>query len=338
MALKGKLQGGILMSKFNVDMLQIRNDSFNIGLEIGRHVKNSSLLNMFASITRSEIDEPTMKSVFRSFAPHLLDELEGLSQGLRMPLKKVAALFSGYDMPKVGALGCSALMTADYYVRNYDFSPNLYDGIFSLCQPRTSLATAGYHLQILGRHDGVNQEGLVAGLHFVSNHGYRKGVSAWTTTEEAIQMLKDIPHTACYNFSLGDKQGNQAVVEASPDKIAVRRDSSALSCVNHFQEEKLQHKNRPSIEHSAKRQHHLIGLASQNTTHFEMFNHFRDMHSPLFFTDYDDLFGTMHTFSYSYQDSRILTTIAQSKRVLDVNFQDWVNGKDIAEDMLEGII
>src|SRR5699024_11246032 len=82
--------------------------------------------------------------------------------------RKAAALFSGYDMPKAEALGCSAMMTKKYYVRNYDFSPDLYDGLFSLIQPDTSFATAGYNLQILGRHDGVNQEGLVAGLHFRS--------------------------------------------------------------------------------------------------------------------------------------------------------------------------
>src|SRR5699024_3723 len=171
---------------------------------------------------------------------------------------------------KAEALGCSAMMTKKYYVRNYDFSPDLYDGLFSLIQPDTSFATAGYNLQILGRHDGVNQEGLVAGLHFVSNHGYKKGLSAWTavrivldscaTTSEAVNLLKEIPHAACYNFSLGDKNGDMAVVEASPDKVIVRRGVPALSCVNHFQSEQLKNKNRSSIEHSVKRHNYLEKL------------------------------------------------------------------------------
>lgn len=341
-------RGGIIVLNFTVDVLQMRDANFNIGLKMGKHIKNSSLLKTFESITKPEIDEQSMKSIFLNFAPHLLDELEGLSQGLEIPYHQATALLSGYDMPKVGALGCSAMMMDDYYVRNYDFSPDLYDGLFSLIQPGSSFATAGYNLQLIGRHEGVNQEGLVAGLHFVSNYGYTKGVSAWTatrmildccaTTEEAVHMLKEIPHAACYNFSLGDKQGNHAVVEASPDNVGVRRDSSVLSCVNHFQEEKLQNKNKPSIEHSVKRDHHLVDLASQSKTHLEMFNYFKDIRSPLFFTDYDDLFGTLHTFSYSYHDSRILTSIAQSEQVLDVNFQGWVEGKNIVENTLKGVI
>lgn len=336
------------MSNFTVDVLQMRDNNFNFGLTMGKYIKNRSLLKTFESITKPEIDCKNMEAVFSSFASHLLDELEGLSQGLEIPFNQAAALFSGYDMPKVGALGCSAIMTEDYYVRNYDFSPDLYDGVFSLIQPDVSLATVGYNLQLIGRHEGVNQKGLVAGLHFVSNHGYTKGVSAWTavrmvldscsTTEEAVDMLKEIPHAACYNFSLGDKQGNHAVVEASPDNVVVRRESSVLSCVNHFQEEKLQNKNRPSIEQSVNRHYHLVDLADQNKTHFEMFHHFKDIHSPLFFTDYDDLFGTLHTFSYSYNDSRILTAIAQSEQVLDINFQDWVNGKDVEESILTGVV
>lgn len=338
----------MLMSNFNVDILQMRDSSFNIGFKMGKYIKNNPLLNIFESITKPDIDYKNMESIFSAFAPHLLDELEGLSQGLKIPLTKAASLFSGYDMPKTEALGCSAIMNKDYYVRNYDFSPDLYDGIFSLIQPDTSFATVGYNLQILGRHEGVNQKGLVAGLHFVSNHGYTKGISAWTavrmvldscsTTKEAINMLKETPHAACYNFSLGDKNGDNAVVEASPDKFVVRRGPSVLSCVNHFQDGNLEHKNRTSTAHSVKRLEHLIDIADKKETHSAMFNHFKDINSPLFFTDYDDLFGTLHTFSYSYQDSRVLTAIARSEQILDINFQDWVNGENIDEDVLEGFI
>ncbi|RUU69994.1 carcinine hydrolase/isopenicillin-N N-acyltransferase family protein, partial [Mesorhizobium sp. M7A.F.Ca.MR.362.00.0.0] len=67
------------------------------------------------------------------------------------------------------------------YTRNYDFSPLLYDGIFSMIQTNSQYASAGYNLQLLGRHDGVNEKGLVIGLHFVSNEGYRKGVSPWVS-------------------------------------------------------------------------------------------------------------------------------------------------------------
>lgn len=336
------------MSNFTVDILQIRDSSYNIGLKMGREVRNNPILKTLESITKPEIDYDNLKAIYSTFAPHLLDELEGLSQGLEIPLNKAASLLSGYDVPKTEAMGCSAIITKEFYVRNYDFSPDLYDGLFSLIQPDTAFATAGYNLQILGRHDGVNQEGLVAGLHFVSNNDYTKGIAAWTairmlldscaTTDDAINMLKEIPHAACYNFSLGDIQGNIAEVEASPGKVIVRREPALLSCVNHFQDNKLKYKNRISIENSIKRNNYLLNFKNKNYTHREILNKFKEINSPVFFTDYDNLFGTLHTFSYAYKDSRILTTIARSDQVLDINFQDWVTGGNIKDHRLQGVI
>src|SRR5690625_3962216 len=163
------------MQAFTVDILQIRESSYNIGLKLGEALRKKPILEILSSITREKIDYQPMKAIFSSLAPHLLDELEGLAEELNMTTEEAAALFSGYDVPKTEAMGCSALMTKDYYVRNYDFSPTLYDRIFSLVQSDEAYATAGYNLQVLGRHDGVNEKGLVAGLHFVSNHDYTKG-------------------------------------------------------------------------------------------------------------------------------------------------------------------
>ena len=336
------------MSSFKVSIFQIRGNSYQIGLKTAEKVRNTPILKTFESITRQEIDLHNMKSIYSTFAPHLLEELEGLAQGLGISPGRAAALFSGYDVPKTEAMGCSALLTSEYYVRNYDFSPALYDEIFSLVQADQAFATAGYNLQILGRHDGVNEKGLVAGLHFVSHVGYAKGVSPWasirmvldgcSSIDEAAAMLKEIPHSACYNFSLGDRKGNMAEVQASPENVIIRYGESALSCVNHFQEDQLASENRESISGSFQRNKYLLELMDKRLSHHDMFHHFNNVESPIFFTDYENLFGTLHTFSYSYQHSRILTTIARSSQVLDINFQDWVNGEDIREGSLSGFI
>jgi predicted choloylglycine hydrolase len=336
------------MSEFLVDIIQIRDSSYNIGYKLGKYIHNKPLLNVLESITRPEIDVESMKSIFLDLAPHLLEELEGFAYGLDISPEKSAAMFSGYDLPKTEAMGCSAMITKDFYVRNYDFSPALYDGIFSLVQPEAVFATAGYNLQMIGRHDGINQKGLVVGLHFVSNNGYTKGISPWTavrmvldkcaTVNDAIGMLKEIPHSACYNFSIGDNKGSMAVVEASPEKVVVRRGQTVLSCVNHFQDETLIDKNRSSIDGSVNRNSYLQEMGKKNLTRQDVFDDFKDKQSPLFFTDYEDLFGTLHTFSYSFQHSGIMTAIAQSDQVLDFNFQDWVNGMDIKEQVLRGKI
>ncbi|WP_369899458.1 C45 family autoproteolytic acyltransferase/hydolase [Bacillus manliponensis] len=336
------------MSKFEVPIIQMRDSSFYIGLNMSRYIQNSSILKTLDRITKPEIDYKNIKAIYSAFAPHILDELEGLCEGLAMTQNKAAALFSGYDVPKMEAMGCSAIITKDYYVRNYDFSPVFYDGYFSLFQPKDVFASAGYNLQVIGRHDGVNEHGLVIGLHFVSNHDYSVGVSAWTavrmvldtcmSVEDAIHMLKEIPHAACYNFSLGDKKGNIAVVEASPTKVIVRKNNTVLSCVNHFQDPELIEKNRVSIEGSQKRNDYLQSFQDGNVIQVEMFQNFSNENSPVFFTEYENLFGTLHTFSYSFHDGRILTTLARGNEILDINFNGWIEGEDIEHNCLTGII
>ncbi|WP_061810060.1 C45 family autoproteolytic acyltransferase/hydolase [Rossellomorea vietnamensis] len=336
------------MPDFKLQVFQMRGNSYDIGVETGEKMRDTSILHMLGSITKQEIDLPEMKSIYTSFSPHLMEELEGLAEGFGISSLKAAALCSGYDVPKTEAMGCSSLLSKECYVRNYDFSPDLYDGVFSMVQPKQAFASAGYNLQVLGRHDGVNEHGLVAGLHFVSHDGYRKGVSPWaairmvldtcSSLEDAVALLQEIPHSACYNFSIGDRNGKMAEVEASPEKVTVRYGESFLSCVNHFQDEQMNSKNRPFIEGSLERNEHLLRLNEEQLSHRQLFHHFKDIDSPIFFSDYENLFGTLHTFSYSYHDSRILTTIAGSKEALDVNFHDWVTGGDILRKKLSGYI
>jgi predicted choloylglycine hydrolase len=158
------------------------------------------------------------------------------------------------------------------------------------------------------------------------------------TVEEAIRLLEEIPHSACYNFSLGDEKGNIAVVEASPDKMLVRRDEALLTCVNHFQMEGLQMKNRAIIENSIQRNRYMQELKSGEFSQKEMFRNFSDKQSPIFFTDYENLFGTLHTFSYSFVNSMIMTAIAQSNQVIEMDFRDWVMGNNLKETELIGLI
>ncbi|MGG4344101.1 C45 family autoproteolytic acyltransferase/hydolase [Paenibacillus lautus] len=334
------------MPNYTVNILQLREDNYYNGLKLGRSLRNQPILKAFEAATKPEIDTEQLKSIYNEFAPQLLSELEGLAEGLEMPFPKAAALLGGYDVPKITAMGCSAMITPSYYVRNYDFTPAFYDGYFTAAQADKGLATVGYNLQAIGRHDGVNEKGLAAGLHFVSFDGYEAGLSPWVgvrmilescgTVEEASYMLRHIPHAACYNFSIGDARGNMAVVEASPDQVITRAGGgAAIACVNHY--EALTGKNRPSIEHSLRRKRYIDSLDATQLTHAEAFGLFKERESPLFFTDYDDLFGTLHTFSYSFEEERVMTSLAQGG-VLDFSFREWAQGKDLQEATLTGHI
>ncbi|BAC12264.1 C45 family autoproteolytic acyltransferase/hydrolase [Oceanobacillus iheyensis] len=337
-----------MSESYEVDIFQCRGSSFDIGYSIGKQLKNNNIVNVYKEKMKPTIDIANMESIFTTFAPHLIEELKGISEGLDISYKEAAAIFSGYDIPKIDTMGCSATITNEYYVRNYDFTPLLYDHLFQLVDPEKSFASAGYSQQVLGRIDGANSEGLVIGLHFVSYTEYQIGISAWTairmvldtcsSTSQAVNMLKEIPHAACYNFSIGDKSGDIAVVEASPNKVVMREHNSYLTCVNHFQNQDLHQKNRQHIEFSEKRNMHMQELNKQGFSEKQMFEQFKDSHSPLFFKNYDDFFGTLHTFSYSFHDSKVTTCLAQGDNVVSFYLKNWANGEAIPESIMSGKI
>ena len=338
------------MSQFTVEIMQLRKRPYEHGLAIGKKFKGNVMLEQLENLVKPEINVTDMKKLYRTFDPILLEEIEGIAEGLELNFSKTAALISGYDVPKTPALGCTTLCSKEFYVRNYDFGPELYDGVFTLYQndKKDTFAHAGYNLQLIGRHDGVNENGLVAGLHFVSNEDYRVGISPWisvrmildkcSSVDEAILLLKEIPHAACYNFSVADRNGNMAAIEASPKKVEVRWEEDWLSCVNHFQLEELREKNRSIIDGSLKREQYLNTMKNKCFTHNNMYSTFKDKHSPVFFTEYEQLFGTLHTFSYSFIDDRILTTVACGEKDLNVIFGEWVKGANVKEENLIGRI
>nr|WP_254391863.1 carcinine hydrolase/isopenicillin-N N-acyltransferase family protein [Terribacillus sp. DMT04] len=100
--------------------------------------------------------------------------------------QQAAYFYIGYNMQRPQALGCSAFVNHAIYARNYDFGPDLYDHCLSFLSPKDSYGSIGYNLQLIGRHDGLNEKGLVMGLHFVSNNGFSKGLAAWTAIRIAL--------------------------------------------------------------------------------------------------------------------------------------------------------
>ncbi|WLR43063.1 C45 family autoproteolytic acyltransferase/hydrolase [Bacillus carboniphilus] len=329
--------------EYQVEIVQSRGSAYHVGQEVAR--KYVEYTHLQGEVPTINIEE--MEKVYETFAPHFIEELQGIAERLEIPYERAASLYSGFAVPKLSVMGCSALMTHDFYVRNYDFSPDYYDGIFSLIQQDETFASAGYNLSLLGRHDGVNEKGVVAGLHFVSFKDYQPQVSAWAavrmvldrcgSAKEAIDLLKEIPHAACYNFSIADSTGMKVVVEASPTKVMVREAVDRLPCVNHFQHQELTHYNRENIQLSTKRLDSFEEIKDQNMNANEVFDLFRKEESPFFFKYYDELFGTLHTIMYEYKSKTITTCLANGEKIV-IPFDNWVKGENMTLSELTGII
>src|SRR5699024_10456660 len=69
------------------------------------------------------------------------------------------------------------------------------------------------------------------------------------SVEEAIALLKEIPHRHSFSYILLDPSGISYIVEASPRDVAVRQ---SQICTNHFHV--LQEENRYRQEESRRRE------------------------------------------------------------------------------------
>ena len=82
----------------------------------------------------------------------------------------------------------------------------------------------------------------------------------------------------------------------------------------------------------------MQSFQGKKLTQNEMFSNFESENSPVFLRNYDQLFGTLHTFSYSSKESRVLISIAQGLKPLDTNFNNWRNGEDLISKKMTGLI
>lgn len=236
-------------------------------------------------------------------------------------------------MPK---MGCTTLVTNGAYIRNYDFSPQLYDARLVFTKPEDGYATVGFSQQIIGRLDGMNEKGLVVGLHFVNNEERAEGFFATTivrmlleecaNVQEAVQLITAIPHGYCYNFSITDRSGKSIIVEASPNEQIII-DQTPLICTNHFESESLMDKNRSPLQlkGSIARKKYLESLLKSSESvpnYYEAFNHGK---SPLFSYQYDQFFGTLHTVVYVPEELKVIVGIGRDCPPQEFSLQEYMS-------------
>ncbi|WP_349409322.1 C45 family peptidase [Pseudalkalibacillus sp. SCS-8] len=330
------------MEAFKVKVLELRGSTYEIGRQQGEQLNRKHMRWMEDMLTE-EIDVNEATAVFKAFAPHLLEEMEGLADALELPIEKAMRYFSGYGLPKLETMGCSSVVTKEYIVRNYDLSPIIYDHQLVFSQPEEAFASVGYSLHQLGRHESVNEHGVAIALHFVNNAHQVTGLISTTitrmmadmckTTDDCIQLLKELPHACSYNYSIGDSSGHHVVVEASPTKVEVRSAETPISCTNHFQAPHMNEFNRERLGSSLDRKE---AIETKKADGEELFNWFSDSTSPMFYEDYEMLFGTLHTFAYFFEEDRFITKVANGTETMDLKFSDWVNGKTNLAGELKG--
>jgi predicted choloylglycine hydrolase len=337
---------------FRVSIVQCRGTPYDIGraqaLAFAASPRGRAFLRRKTVARPPWFDMRNEERVFARFSPALWAEIGGLADGLGISMERAVFRF-GNDGLRLPSGGCSAAMHPSVYGRNYDFQPRRYGARVALVQPAGSFASVGASEILTGRLDGMNEHGLIAGLHRVRIRPRLPGLSCvvivrmmldqCASTAEAISLLRRLPHAMGYNYSLLDAGGVGAVVEAVPGSVAVRT-GDWLACTNHFQSPQLRPLNRRA-GHSQGRLPPLEAWAAGRLGPEEMFTALNRSTSPAFHHGYARGGGTLHTIVGEPAKRRLLIGVggdaaALDEEMLDVDLAAWVAGKDLPVAYLAG--
>lgn len=347
----GNAAGGAI-KPFRVSIVQCRGTPYEIGRAqaqlFAATPKGRAFLRRKVTKRPWWFDIRKEERAFAKFSPALWAEIGGLAEGLGISMERAVLCFGNNGLqPPIGA--CSAVMSSSVYGRNYDFKPRDYGARFAAVHAGGSYASIGSSELLTGRLDGMNEHGLVIGLHLVKMSPRYPGLSCvlivriildtCASTEEAVAVLRALPHAMQYNYSLLDAKGVPAVVAAVPGCVAVRT-GAWLACANHFQSPLLRPLNR-RVAHSQQRLPPLEDWASRGLSAEDMFTALNRSTSPAFHHGYLRGAGTLHTIVGEPARKRLLIGIggdaaALDEDMLDVNLDEWLRGKDLPLAHLEG--
>jgi predicted choloylglycine hydrolase len=119
-----------------IQVIELKGSYYQIGFEQGRQLKDKILANVndLDRVSNKKFQFLKAKKFLEKFSPNLLKELRGLAKGLNIPLNVAIERYSGYDV-LFPEMGCTTLVQDSYYVRNYDFSPTIYDARLVFVRP-----------------------------------------------------------------------------------------------------------------------------------------------------------------------------------------------------------
>ncbi len=216
----------------------------------------------------------------------------------------VAARFLSLYRPPPYLLGCSQAAWSGpdpALVRNYDYSPDLYEGI---------LLRTSWHRPVIamsdclwGVLDGINDAGLAVSLAFggrrVVGDGFgiplilRYILEFCADVSEASEVLRRVPVHMPYNVLLVDNEGDFATVFVHPGRPAQVTDSPIST--NHQQ--RVESEDYARMTSTVERQEFLAArLADANETRDDFVDRF--LRPPLYNTKYEQAFGTLYTAAY----------------------------------------
>ncbi|MBD81577.1 MAG: hypothetical protein CL840_21845 [Crocinitomicaceae bacterium] len=203
--------------------------------------------------------------------------------------------------------GCSQIAwtkDANMLIRNYDYSPRLFEGI--LLKSNWLKPVIGISDCLWGLLDGINADGLTISLTFggrnISGDGFgvplvmRYVLETCSTIEEAIQVFHRVPVHMSYNVTILDKNKHFVTVFLSPDRPV----SVVATCIGTNHQHSVEWENYASMSATLPRMQFLEKcLYNPEETSRSIKQKF--MHAPLYNTQFEKGFGTLYTAIYDLE-------------------------------------
>lgn len=337
------------MKHYESDVIQFTGSHYDFGYQQGELLKKSPLLynRDHQWVTQRKyhfiVDEEEAVSLFTKFFPQMLNELQGLSDALGWTMtdafREFGGLYAEYERS-----GCSILTGSDFMIRNYDANPAYYEGRYMIYKPTDGgYASIGPSMQVTGRTDGMNEKGLAMGYNFINRRGLADGflcnmigrmvLETCANVEEAIALLKAIPHRISFSYVLTDSSGKSYVVEATPEKVVARQSTMST---NHF--EVLVENNRYRMEDSIRRQEILAEGEKELANPFAAYQLLNDEKHDVFAHKYDASAGTIHTAAYLPKERKALFAIGSNRMPVVFDLNRFIAGERINVTKVKGAL
>lgn len=331
------------------DVIQFRGSHYDFGYWQGKKLSDSFILPNRRKQWEKQykrhfiVDVNQVKQALVTFAPEIWAEIQGLADGLHYDIETAIREFGGYYL-EYGQSGCSVFTSSDYMMRNYDNAPASYEGRFVLFQPTDGgYATVGPSMQITGRTDGMNEKGLAMGYNFTNRIGSNDGfvcnmigriiLQTCATIEEAVTLLKNIPHRHAFSYIMLDQSGDSVIVEASSRQVKARK---GHICTNHF--EQLREENRYRLDDSLKREKALKEGQVHVTDSYSAFRLLNHSEHGVYSNKYGAWAGTLHTAGYFPKDMSVWFALGGDRKPVILPFNDWLEGHDFPIKQIKGKI
>ncbi|MHC4447735.1 MAG: C45 family autoproteolytic acyltransferase/hydrolase, partial [Planctomycetota bacterium] len=186
-------------------------------------------------------------------------------------------------------------------IRNYDYGPNLCDGV--ILRSRWNQPVLAMTDCLWGVLDGINEAGVAVALAFGGRQAIGEGfgitivlrylLEMARNTAGAIEILQRVPVHMAYNVAIVDAEGSFATVFVGPDRpVVVSQDAASAN-----------HQRRiewPRYEQRSESQKRLESLEERLADPAETLESLtrRFFEPPLFRTTYDRAWGTLYMAMY----------------------------------------